>query len=117
MARPVRIEYPGAVYHVICRGNNRQAIFRDEQDRIRYLEKLSFYCRDKSVDLLSYCLLGIARRHSDVGLGELARYLQVKELSTRHAVRWAEERMKNDRGFARQLRRALKILNHSSIQA
>ncbi len=39
MARPVRIEYPGAVYHVICRGNNRQAIFRDEQDRI---EKLSF---------------------------------------------------------------------------
>jgi putative transposase len=54
----VRIEYPGAVYHVICRGNNRQAIFRDEQDRIRYLEKLSFYCQDKSVDLLSYRLLG-----------------------------------------------------------
>jgi hypothetical protein len=118
MARPVRIEYPGAVYHVICRGNNRQAIFRDEQDRIRYLEKLSFYCRDKSVDLLSYCLLGIARRHSDVGLGELARYLQVKELSTpSHAVRRAEERMKNDLGFARQLRRVLKILDHSSIQA
>lgn len=58
MARPVRIEYPGAVYHVICRGNNRQTIFRDEQDRSKYLEKLSHYCRDKSVDLLSYCLLG-----------------------------------------------------------
>src|SRR6266508_4348613 len=88
------------------------------QDRIRYLEKLSFYCRDKSVDLLSYCLLGIARRHSDVGLGELARYLQVKELSTpSHAVRRAEERMKNDRGFARQLRRVLKILDHSSIDS
>jgi len=51
MSRPVRIEYPGAVYHVICRGNNRQAISRDEQDRIRYLEKLCFYCQDKSVDL------------------------------------------------------------------
>jgi len=49
---------PGLLYHVIVRGNNRQAIFRDEQDRIRYLEKLSFYCQDKSVDLLSYCLLG-----------------------------------------------------------
>jgi putative transposase len=57
MARPVRIEYPGAVYHVICRGNNRQAIFRDEQDRSKYLEKLSHYCRDKSVDLFPYCLL------------------------------------------------------------
>jgi len=27
MARPLRIEYPGAVYHVICRGNNRFASF------------------------------------------------------------------------------------------
>lgn len=57
MARPVRIEYPGAVYHVICRGNNRQAVFRDEQDRKRYLEKLSLYCEQKDVDLLAYCLL------------------------------------------------------------
>jgi putative transposase len=57
MARPLRIEYPGAVYHVICRGNNRQAIFRDDVDRKGYLEKLSLYCQDKQVDLLSYCLL------------------------------------------------------------
>ena len=57
MARPVRIEYPGAVYHVVCRGNNRQAIFRDDHDRKRYLEKLSLYCEDKDVELLCYCLL------------------------------------------------------------
>lgn len=57
MARPIRIEYPGAVYHIICRGNNRQAIFRDDADRKRYLEKLSFYCQEKNVELLSYCLL------------------------------------------------------------
>ncbi len=30
MALPIRVEYPGAVYHVICRGNNRQAISRDD---------------------------------------------------------------------------------------
>ena len=57
MARPIRIEYPGAVYHIIYRGNNRQAIFRDDADRKRYLEKLSLYCQEKNVDLLSYCLL------------------------------------------------------------
>jgi REP element-mobilizing transposase RayT len=57
MARPIRIEYPGAVYHVICRGNNRQGIYRDDQDRRRYLEKLSYYCRDKTVHLLAYCLM------------------------------------------------------------
>jgi hypothetical protein len=33
MARPIRIEYPGAVYHVICRGNNRQVIYRDDEWR------------------------------------------------------------------------------------
>ncbi len=57
MARPHRIEYSGALYHVICPGNNRQAIFRDDGDRKRYLEKLSLYCQKKNVDLLAYCLL------------------------------------------------------------
>jgi len=30
MARPLRIQYPGAVYHVTCRGNERRDIFRDD---------------------------------------------------------------------------------------
>jgi hypothetical protein len=38
MARPLRIEYPGAWYHVTCRGNERRAIFRDDRDRERFLE-------------------------------------------------------------------------------
>jgi len=57
MARPLRIQYPGAVYHVLCRGNNRQKIFRDDLDRKRYLEKLAHYCELKEVSLLGYCLL------------------------------------------------------------
>jgi hypothetical protein len=32
MARPLRIEFPGAVYHVTSRGNERKAIFRGDQD-------------------------------------------------------------------------------------
>jgi REP element-mobilizing transposase RayT len=57
VARPLRIEYPGAVYHVICRGNNRQSIFKDDRDRRRYLDKLLYYCELKEVSLLCYCLL------------------------------------------------------------
>ena len=57
MARPLRIEYPGAVYHVVCRGNNRQNVFKDDRDRNRYLEKLVHYCEVKEVELLCYCLL------------------------------------------------------------
>ena len=37
MARPLRIEYPGAIYHVMSRGNARQAIFRDDADRQKLL--------------------------------------------------------------------------------
>jgi putative transposase len=37
MARPLRIEYPGAVYHVTSRGNERKAIFRTDADREAFL--------------------------------------------------------------------------------
>jgi REP element-mobilizing transposase RayT len=40
MARPLRIEYAGAIYHVMSRGNARQAIFRDDIDRQRLLDDL-----------------------------------------------------------------------------
>ncbi|MFQ5848424.1 MAG: transposase [Candidatus Methylomirabilales bacterium] len=40
MARPLRIEYPGALYHVTSRGNARQSIFKDDQDRRRFLATL-----------------------------------------------------------------------------
>lgn len=57
MPRPLRIEYPGAVYHVLTRGNNRQAVFRDNTDRRAYLARLRQYCAEKRVELLCYCLL------------------------------------------------------------
>jgi putative transposase len=44
MARPLRIEYPGAYYHVINRGNNQEQIFKNDRDRekfFQYLEKAS----------------------------------------------------------------------------
>jgi REP element-mobilizing transposase RayT len=33
MARPLRIEYPGALYHITTRGNARRAVFKDDRDR------------------------------------------------------------------------------------
>ena len=40
MARKPRIEYPGALFHIIARGNNREDIFHDDEDRENYLPKL-----------------------------------------------------------------------------
>jgi len=38
MARPLRIEYPGALYHLTSRGPRKEDIFLDEDDREAYLE-------------------------------------------------------------------------------
>ncbi|HDL20932.1 MAG TPA: hypothetical protein ENH30_06615 [Nitrospirae bacterium] len=40
MARPLRIEYPGAFYHITSRGNERKAIFRSARDREKFLSYL-----------------------------------------------------------------------------
>jgi REP element-mobilizing transposase RayT len=44
MARSIRIEYPGALYHVMARGNRREAIYRDDDDRRFFLKSLAQAC-------------------------------------------------------------------------
>jgi REP element-mobilizing transposase RayT len=57
MARPLRIEYPGAVYHITSRGNEKKPIFKDERDRDIFLDTLSQV--DKRYNWLchAYCLM------------------------------------------------------------
>jgi len=57
MARKPRIEFEGAFYHVVTRGNQRQKIFRDERDYLKYLEILSHYKRRYRFRLYSYVLM------------------------------------------------------------
>lgn len=57
MARPQRIEYEGAVYHVTARGNERRAIFRDDADRERFLRILSESVERYEVRLYLFCLM------------------------------------------------------------
>ena len=40
MARPLRIEFPGALYHVTSRGDRRETIFEDDDDRRMFLGTL-----------------------------------------------------------------------------
>ena len=57
MARPIRVEFPGAVYHVTARGNERRAIFRDDQDRRRFLETIGEMVEQFGVLVHAYCLM------------------------------------------------------------
>jgi putative transposase len=57
MARPLRIQYPDAVYHVTCRGNEKQNIYRDDTDRNRFLLLLNQSMNIYTVKLHSYVLM------------------------------------------------------------
>jgi putative transposase len=58
VARKIRIEYPGAIYHVMNRGDRREAIFKDDSDRERFLETLGETCAKTSWRVQAYCLMG-----------------------------------------------------------
>ncbi len=57
MARPLRIEFPGAVYHVTSRGNARQAIFIDDEDRGGFLDVVSIVVERFQWLCHAYCLM------------------------------------------------------------
>ena len=57
MARPLRLEFPGALYHVTTRGNARQDIFVDDEDRQRFLDVLTRVVARFHLLLHAYCLM------------------------------------------------------------
>lgn len=57
MARKLRVEYPGAIYHVMNRGDRRELIFRDDEDREQFLETLGEACRKTGWKVQAYCLM------------------------------------------------------------
>ncbi|MGV6816675.1 MAG: transposase [Thiotrichales bacterium] len=57
MARPLRIEYPGAIYHVISRGDRRENIFHDDKDRTTWLEIFAQVCSRFNWRCHAWCLM------------------------------------------------------------
>lgn len=58
MARPLRLEFPGALYHLTARGNERKAIFVTDDDRRRFLELLRRVVSRYRWLCHAYCLMG-----------------------------------------------------------
>jgi len=58
MARPLRIEYPGALYHITSRGNERKDLFFDDGDRRKFLQILQDYHDRYGILIHSYILMG-----------------------------------------------------------
>ena len=59
MARQWRIEYAGAIYHVLSRGNGGQKIFRSEDDRHLFLDLLVKLVERFDIEVHAYVLMAI----------------------------------------------------------
>ena len=57
MARPLRLEYKGALYHVTSRGDRREDIFEDDDDRLQWLDNLGKVCSRFNWRIHAYCLM------------------------------------------------------------
>jgi putative transposase len=57
MARKLRVEYPGAIYHVMNRGDRREPIFGDDADRNQFVETLGEACARSGWEVQAYCLM------------------------------------------------------------
>jgi putative transposase len=57
MGRKLRVEYSGAIYHVMNRGDRREPIFRDDADRQCFLKSLAEACQKTGWRVLAYCLM------------------------------------------------------------
>jgi REP element-mobilizing transposase RayT len=57
MSRPLRVEFAGALYHVTSRGDGREFIFLDDEDRYLFLNVLSELVQDFNWAVHAYCLM------------------------------------------------------------
>ncbi len=57
MPRKLRVEYPGAIYHVMNRGDRREPIFKDDEDRQRFWDTLGEACTKTGWQVHALCLM------------------------------------------------------------
>ena len=100
MARQARMDAPGALHHIIIRGIERRAIFRDDRDRERFLERLESVLVETSTPCYAWALLlrSWAVRELGVSLTDLARRLGMSPAGVGYAVQRGEV-MARERGY------------------
>ena len=76
MARPIRVEFPGALYHVMSRGVGGIATYRDDTDRVRFLDGLGALVEAGVLFVHAFCLM---TNHfhllCETPLGKLGRWM------------------------------------------
>ncbi len=93
MARPLRIEYPGAVYHVTARGDRQEPIFASDADRRLLLAIVDHAMARLDADALAFCLMGnhyhFVVRTRQPNLSRLMRHINgeyTRAFNRRHGI-------------------------------
>ncbi|HXK62725.1 MAG TPA: transposase [Acidobacteriota bacterium] len=77
MSRPLRIEFPGAVYHVMGRGVGKMQVFDDETDYLKFLSLLGDLVSDRALIVYSFCLIpNHPHILCETPQGQLGRWMQ-----------------------------------------
>ena len=91
MSRPLRIEFPGALYHVTSRGDRREPIFIDDGDRLSMLSVVEQAMSRFEAQAPAYCLMGnhyhLVLRTRQANLSRLMRHLNgvtTQDFNRRH---------------------------------
>ena len=74
MPRQIRVQYPGAIYHVMSRGDRREDIYLDDVDRQQFLATLAEACQKTAWMVHAYCLM---RNHFHLVLETPTTELQI----------------------------------------
>ena len=78
MARPIRVDYPNTLYHVLSRGNEKKEIFWDDKDYLKFLDILGTMADRFKLEVHAYVLM---KNHYHL-------LIRTKEANLSRAIQW-----------------------------
>ena len=84
MPRKKRIWYPGAIYHIINRGNRKSELFRDSADNKYFIELILEAKKKYQFKLLCYCLM-VNHYHLEIKTGEIEIWKIMRQINLHYA--------------------------------
>ena len=114
MSRPLRIQFPAAVYHVMNRGAARQPTFADDKDYQAFIDTVGGSHRLWGFEVFGYCLMGNDyHRCLRTPIGDLSRvpvYIRLSKLRYWIASAMWPERISSDPSRSAMVRLTLRTL-------
>jgi putative transposase len=85
IVRPLRVWFPGARYHVMCRGNRKQPIFWDDADRLAYIQIVGDASVEFGCGVVAFCLME-NHMHLFVATGDVSLTKFMHKINMRYSL-------------------------------